>query len=188
MKNNLSIFYGLLLILIGIILLLPQILHTEWNADEFSLVSISIIGLFMMISYFLSERKHLTLILFGTFFCFMGLIFLYSIVNGWSVWQYIAPAPLYLLAISFFISYLADKNHPQGYYIAAIVLGIISLSIFIILSIIFNQALFTSIALIISGLALPMSSLIKIKQSKASKASPTEKAKHSDSKQKTSKK
>jgi hypothetical protein len=167
MKSNLSIFYGIVLIVIGAILLLPQVIDTRWNADEFSLVSVSLIGLFMVISYFLSNRKYFFLVLFGTLFFFLGLIFLYSIINGWSVWQYIAPSPLYLLAVSFFLTYLADKRHPQGFYIAAIVLGIVSLSIFIILSIIFNKALFTSVALIISGILLPFASLIKTKQSKA---------------------
>jgi len=167
MKSNMSIFYGIVLILIGIVLLLPQALDTKWDIDEFSLVSLSLIGLFMVISYFLGYRKYFFLILFGTFFFFLGLIFLYSIINGWSVWQYIAPSPLYILAFSFFITYLADKHHPHGFYIAAIVLGIVSLSIFVILSIIFNEALFTSIALIFSGILLPCASLIKTKQSKA---------------------
>lgn len=166
MKSNLSIFYGIVLILIGAILLLPQVIKTTWNADEFSLISISLIGLFMVISYFLSNRKYFFLILFGSFFFFLGLIFLYSIVYGWSVWQYIAPSPLYLLAVSFFITYLADKRHPQGFYVASIVLGIVSLSMFICLSIIFNEALFTSIALIVSGIMLPCASLVRSKQTK----------------------
>jgi hypothetical protein len=164
MKSNISVFYGIGLILIGIILLIPQIFGTGWDADKLSLLAISILGVFMFISYFISEKKPFALILFGTLFFFLGLIFLYSLVNGWSVWKYIAPSPLFILAISFYMTYLIDKRHPSGFFVAAIILGIVSLCILIILSIIFNETMFTSIALIISGSLLPFASLIKKKK------------------------
>jgi len=174
MKNNLSLFYGIGLILIGTMLFIPQIFGTGWNADELALLTVSIIGMFMVISYFISEKRPFSLILFGTLFFFLGLIFFYSIVNGWSVWKYIAPSPLFILAISFYLTYLIDKRHPYGFFIAAIVLGIVSLCIFIILSIIFNETMFTSIALIISGLLLPCTSLIRKKSVQSSPAKTAE--------------
>jgi hypothetical protein len=168
MKSNSSVFYGIGLILIGIILLIPQIFGTGWGADKLSLLTVSILGMFMFISYFISENKPFALILFGVLLFFLGLIFFYSVVNGWSVWQYIAPSPLFILAISFYMTYLIDKRHPYGFFVAAIILGIVSLCIFIILSIIFNKTTFTSIALIISGLLLPCASLIKKKKDQLS--------------------
>jgi hypothetical protein len=174
MKSNLSLFYGVCLILIGIMFFIPQIFGTGWNTDELSLLTVSIIGIFMVISYFISEKKPFALMLFGTLFFFLGLIFLYSILNGWGVWKYIAPSPLYALAISFYLTYLVDKRHPHGFFVTAIVLGIVSLCNFIILAIIFSETVFTSFALILSGLLLPWASFIKKKNIQSSPAKTAE--------------
>jgi len=188
MTSNLSIFYGIGLILIGIILIIPQVFGVGWNADELSLLTVSIIGIFMIISYFISEKKPFAFILFGSLFFFLGLIFLYSTINGWSVWKYIAPSPLFILAISFYLTYLIDKRHPYGFFVAAIVLGIVSLCIFIILSIIFNETMFTSIALIISGLLLPCASLIRKKRGQPSLGKTVESEKTSPARSRSAKK
>lgn len=164
MTRNLSFFYGIGLILIGIILLVPQIFGFSWGADELSFISLSVIGFFMIISYFISQKKPFGLVLFGTLLLFLGLLFFYSLHYGWGVWKYIAPSPIFILAVSFLLTYLVDKRHPYGFFVAAIVLGIVSLSIFIILSMIFNETTFTSIALIISGLLLPLTSLTRKKR------------------------
>ena len=188
MTSNLSIFYGIGLILIGIILIIPQVFGVGWNADELSLLTVSIIGIFMIISYFICEKKPFAFILFGSLFFFLGLIFLYSTINGWSVWKYIAPSPLFILAISFYLTYLIDKRHPYGFFVAAIVLGIVSLCIFIILSIIFNETMFTSIALIISGLLLPCASLIRKKRGQPSLGKTVESEKTSPARSRSAKK
>lgn len=164
MNQKLMSISGLSLIIFGVILLLPQFFKFDFKVSIYWPLSIGILGLMFFVTYFVNKDKLAGVLFVGLLMLSLCAIFLYSTLEGWHVWTVIAPAPLFAIALSLYLTYVIDRKHPYKMLVASLTLGTLSLLAFFILAIVFNETIWLGIALIISGVLLPLYVLIERKK------------------------
>jgi len=168
MNQKLMSISGLFLIILGVILLLPQFFQFDFKVSIYWPLSIGILGLMFFVTYFVNKDKQPVLLFFGLLMVSLCATFLYSTMEGWHVWTVIAPAPLFAIALSLYLTYVIDRKHSYKILVTSITLGALSLLAFFILAIVFNETIWLGSALIISGVLLPLYVLIeRIKRAKS---------------------
>jgi|GEM_PF-3877565 len=184
MKDKITLAFGIFFIILGIVMLLPQLFDIQINIVKWWPIILTLVGVLFLFTYYYIESRPIGLLFTGSLLIFLSIIFFYSTFEGWHLWKHIGPLPLFALALAFYITYLLDKNHYQGLFVTAVVLGGISLLSLFIQSMVFNETLYFGIALIISGVLLPFYALIESRKKKEEKPEKKEPAKTDKGKKK----
>ncbi|MBD3178113.1 MAG: hypothetical protein GF417_00150 [Candidatus Latescibacteria bacterium] len=115
-----SVVPGLILITLGIIFLLNNFGAIDFNWENFWAYIILLVGVIFWIG-FLADRSKYGLIMPGTIFLVVGLMFVYCTRFGWEEMEQIWPFFLIAPALGMFGMYLLGK-HDRGLLIPAFIL------------------------------------------------------------------
>lgn len=115
-----SVVPGLIMITLGIIFLLNNFGAIDFDWEDFWAYIVLLIGVIFWIG-FLADRSKYGLIMPGTIFLVVGIMFVYCSRYGWEKMEYIWPFFLIAPALGMFGMYLLGK-HDRGILIPAFIL------------------------------------------------------------------
>ncbi len=168
MNRKLTVLSGLLMIIMGGVMLLPFVMDTDFSISIYWPLFLGLSGLAILVLYAFSSTKLSGIMFVGFLMLLLCGVFLFSTLYGWHVWNLIAPAPLFAVALALYLTYLLNAKHRKVYMVLAFVTGAVALTVFIILGIVFNETIYLAVALIISGLLTPLYIIVERRRSKIS--------------------
>lgn len=152
---------GILLIAAGtILLILKSIFRIEifdFNATDFWVFIVLLVGLSFEFSYFLTGSKP-GLLVPGGIITTIGLLFMFEVATNWNFSQYTWPVYILSVAVGLFQMYLFSKRE-KGLLIASLIIGGISavfmaFMILVEVTSIIRPEIFIPVALIAAGICL----------------------------------
>ncbi len=162
MENKSNLILGVIFILMGAAIFALKYIDFGFNIGVHWPSILGVVGLGFLATYFLTKMEQPGFLFVGSLLLQLGIIFLYSSTNGWRVWPVMSALPAFAVAVSLYLLFLLDKKHPSGFQLAAFVVGIISIIASFVLAMVFNNTLYLSIILILSGLLLGLEVLINL--------------------------
>lgn len=159
MKKSNS-FIGLLLVALGVLVLVLRafdIRILEFDATDFWVFIVLIIGLAFELGYFLSGSKP-GLLIPGGIITTIGLLFMFEVATDWEFAEYTWPIYIISVAIGLFQMYLFSRRE-KGLFISSMIVGGIG-AFFLVCTVfsgiadIFDPNIFLPFALIAGGIAL----------------------------------
>lgn len=134
-------FFGVLLIIVGIFLIVNYTLNLNLNLWPLALV---IPGIFFL---FGANKDNEGLFVPGTILLFLGIFFFFNIATSWNYHRYLWPMYVFAVSLAFYVTAIFGKN--SDFYIPANILLIITVGLFFIS---LRLLKFWPVALIILGL------------------------------------
>jgi hypothetical protein len=162
MDRKISLITGTILVLLGIVMYAIKYFDFGFDIGIHWPTILCLFGAVFLIAFFIAKMENSAFMFVGSLLFLLGLLFLYATTNSWIRWPEMSPLTLYIVALSFYITYLIDKKHPDGILITSIVIGIISLLSLFVLGLVFNTTLYFSLALILSGILIALHSFVKL--------------------------
>lgn len=155
MRRN-NVFWGLILILIGVFALLNKVLNIQFfSMDNFWPLFVLVPGLMFELGYFTTRRNPGVLVP-GGILTTIGLLFFFETFTNWSFSEYTWPVYPFSVAVGLFQLYLFDRRQP-GLLIPVFIIG--GFSVISLLTILFgnvvswlNYSLIFPVLLIVLGI------------------------------------